>query len=341
VSGSGQKDECNWNHADCSRGAPPLPVAQKAKIGSMNDSMAQPRAELRSLELPGWKTAFNWIGAFALAVLFLASGLWKIIDSPGWAVRLTQLKFPEALSLAAALSLGIGETVGAVLVLVPKFRRWGALLTGLLLIAFMIYMGVNYTALKSADCSCFPFLKRVVDPMFFVEDGAMLLAAVAAGVWAKPASGIRSALVILGAVTVFAGVSYGVAAARQTGTKAPDTITVDGKPYSLQHGKILLFFFDPECIHCLNAGRAMSHYNWGDTAIVAIPIQQPQFAAGYLEDTKLKAGISNDFQELKAIFPYVAVPAGVALENGREKMPLTKFEGDEPAATLKQLGFVK
>jgi hypothetical protein len=31
----------------------------------------------------------------------------------------------------------------------------------------------------------------------------------------------------------------------------------------------------------------------------------------------------------------------VALENGREKMPLTKFEGDEPAATLKQLGFIQ
>ena len=311
-------------------------------MGSMIDSMAQPRAELPSFELPGWKTAINWLGACALAILFLASGLWKVIDSPGWAVRLTQVKFPEALSLAAAISLGIAETVGAVLVLVPKFRRWGALLTGLLLVAFMIYMGVNYTALKSADCSCFPFLKRVVDPMFFVEDGAMLLAALVAGVWAKPASGIRSALVILGAVAVFAGVSYGVAAARQAGTKAPDTITVDGKPYSLQQGKILLFFFDPECIHCLNAGKRMSQYNWGDTAIVAIPIQQPRFAAGYLEDTKLKAGISNDLEQLKAIFPYVAVPAGVALENGREKMALTKFEGgDEPLTTLKQLGFVK
>ena len=311
-------------------------------MGSMNDSMAQPQPGLAPLELPGWKTAVNWIGACALAILFLASGLWKIIDSPGWAVRLTELKFPESLSLAAALALGIAETVGAVLVLLPNFRRWGAMLTGLLLVAFMIYMGVNYAALKSADCSCFPFLKRVVDPMFFVEDGSMLLAAVVAGLWAKPPRGLRTALVILGAVAVFAGVSYGVAAARLTGTKAPDTITVNGKPYSLQHGKILLFFFDPECVHCLDAGKRMSHYNWGDTAVVAIPIQQPQFAAGYLEDTKLKAVVSNDLKQLKATFPYVAVPAGVALENGREKMALTKFEGgDEPLSTLRQIGFVK
>lgn len=308
----------------------------------MNDSMAQPRAELGSLEVPGWKTATNWTAAVLLAIVFLVSGLYKITDAPGWAIRLTQLRFPEPLSLAAALAAGITETVAGVLVLVPRFRRWGAILTGLLLVVFMIYMGLNYTALKGADCSCFPIVKRVVGPMFFVGDAALLLVALGAGVWSKPASGLRSALVVLGAVTVFAGVSYGVVAARQTGTKAPDTITVDGKPYSLQHGKILLFFFDPECVHCLNAGKQMSQYNWGDTKIVAIPIQQPQFAAGYLEDTKLKAVVSNDLQQLKAIFPYVGVPSGIALEDGREKAPLTKFEGDnEPAATLKQLGFIQ
>jgi hypothetical protein len=35
------------------------------------------------------------------------------------------------------------------------------------------------------------------------------------------------------------------------------------------------------------------------------------------------------------------VPAGVALENGRDKMHITNFVGDEPAATLKQLGFIQ
>ena len=310
-------------------------------MGSMNDSMAQARPGFAPLDLAGWKTALNWVGACALTVLFLASGLWKITDPQGWAVRLTQLKFPEALSLAGALVVGITETLAAVLVLVPRFRRWGAVLAGLLLTAFMIYMGVNYHALKSADCSCFPFLKRVVGPMFFAEDGVMLLAAVVAGAWSKPASGLRSVLVILGAVAVFAGVSYGVNEARQTGAKAPDTITVDGKPYSLQQGKILVFFFDPECIHCLDAGKRMSHYNWGETRIVAVPIQQARFAASYLDDTKLKAVVSNDLAQLKAIFPFVSVPAGVALENGREKMPLTKFEGDEPLATLRQLGFAR
>ncbi|MBZ5580347.1 MAG: DoxX family protein [Acidobacteriia bacterium] len=308
----------------------------------MNDSMAQPQPGLASLDLPGWKTAVSWVAGIVLAIVFLVSGLYKITDPQGWAVRLTQLQFPEHLSLAAALGVGMAETLGGVLVLVPRFRRWGAILTGLLLVAFMIYMAVNYTALKGADCSCFPIVKRVVGPLFFVGDAALLLIAACAGIWSKPSTGLRSAVIVLGAVAVFAGVSYGVDAARQSGAKAPDTITVDGKPYSLQQGKILLFFFDPECVHCLDAGKRMSHYNWGDTRVVAIPIQQPRFAAAYLEDTKLHAGISNDLAQLKAIFPYVAVPAGVALENGREKMPLTKFEGDgEPEATLRKLGFVQ
>jgi hypothetical protein len=213
--------------------------------------------------------------------------------------------------------------------------------TGLLLIAFMGYFAVNYTALHGAECSCFPFVKRVVGPGFFAGDAALLLAAVLAGMWSKPASGLRPAILILGAVAVFAGVSYGVAAVRQTGTKAPDTVTVNGQPYSLQQGKIFLFFFDPECLHCLDAAKRMSQYNWGDTKVVGIPIQQPQFAAGFLEDTKLKAVLTNDLQPLKRLFPFVSAPAGVVLENGHEKAPITNFDGPEPGATLKQLGLVK
>lgn len=310
-------------------------------MGSMDDSMAQARTVLAPLELSGWKTALNWIAALLLACLFLASGIWKVTDPQGWAVRLSELKFPHALSLAGAIVVGIAETVGAVLVLVPRFRRWGAMLTGLLLLAFMIYMGVNYNALHGADCSCFPFVKRVVGPMFFAGDAAMLLAAVLAGVWSKPASGFRSAAVILGTVAVFALVSYGVNAARLTGTKAPDTVTVDGKPYSIQEGKVFLFFFDPECLHCLDAAKRMSKYNWGDTRVVAIPVEQPQFAPGFLQDTKLKAVVSSDLKPLKALFPYVNVPAGVVLQDGREKTPLTNFDGDEPGATLKKLGYVQ
>ncbi|MBZ5727250.1 MAG: DoxX family protein [Acidobacteriia bacterium] len=295
---------------------------------------------MRPLELPGWKTALSWVAASLLAVLFLSSGIWKITDTQHWAVRVAQLKVPQSLSLAAALGLGIAETVGGVLVLVPRFRRWGAMLTGLLLVAFLIFFAVNYGALRGQECSCFPWVKRVVGPEFFLGDALLLLLAVAAGTWAKPPGSLRSAVVIVGAVAVFALVSYGVDVARQSGTKAPASVLVDGQPYSLEHGKVLLFFFNPECMHCLDAARRMSQFHWGDTRIVAVPVEQPQYAAQFLQETGLRGVVSTDFQKLKLVFTYTGYPSGVALVNGRERAPLTKFEGEEPRATLKQLGFV-
>jgi uncharacterized membrane protein YphA (DoxX/SURF4 family) len=306
----------------------------------MTDSMAQPRGGLASVELPGWKTALGWGAAVLLSFLFLISGLWKITDAQGAAVRMAQARVPESLSLAAALVFGIVETVCAVLILVPRFRRWGSILTGFLLLAFLAYFAVNYNLLRGADCSCFPWVKRVVGPGFFIGDGLMLLLAVFAGIWSRPPEGFRPAIMVLGAVVVFALVSYGTAAVRQTGVPAPESIAVGGQPYSLEHGKIFLFFFDPECMHCFDAAKRMSQYRWGDTKVVAIAIQQPQYAPQFLQDTGLRAAISTDLQKLKQVFPSVSVPAGVALENGREKASLTKFEGEEPGATLKQLGLV-
>src|SRR5664279_2809539 len=119
----------------------------------MNDSMSQPRQSLSPLELPGWKTALSWISAFLLACLFLVSGLWKITDAPAAAVRMVQALVPESLSLSAALAFGIAETLAGVLILVPRFRRWGAVLTSLLLLAFLAYFALHYTALRGADCS--------------------------------------------------------------------------------------------------------------------------------------------------------------------------------------------
>jgi len=50
-------------------------------------------------------------------------------------------------------------------------------------------------------------------------------------------------------------------------------------------------------------------------------------------------GIGNDLELLKKTFSFVAGPYGVALENGRQKAALSQFDGEEPAATLKKLGF--
>jgi len=122
---------------------------------------------------------------------------------------------------------------------------------------------------------------------------------------------------------------------------APAGIVVDGKPYSLKSGKIFLFYFDPACMHCFESAQRMSRMHWGDTKIVGVPISQPQFAGQFMQDTGFKMAITTDRDKLKAVFPYAGVPAGVAIENGRQKAALTKFDGEEPAATLKQLRLIE
>ena len=311
-------------------------------MDNMNDSMAQREESLPPLDLPGWKWALNWIAAVLTSLLFIVAGLWKITDPISAASRLAQAKVPESLSLAAALVLGIAETVAAVLVLVPRFRKWGAWLGSALLVAFMIYIGINYTALHGAECNCFPWIKRAVGPGFFIGDAVMLLLAVVAGFWARPSESKRSAVIVLCAVTVFALVSYGATAVRQHGVQAPPIVMVDGKPFSTQEGHVVIFFFDPECMHCFDVAKRMSKLEWRDTKIVGVPTVHPQFAPDFLHDTGLKvAGISTDIAPLKKTFPFGDPPAMAALENGRQKEPITKFDDPEPAATLRKLGFVK
>ena len=291
--------------------------------------------------MAGWKSVLSWICAALLCALFLFSGLWKITDVQTAAVRMVQARVPGQFGLAAALFFGIAETLGAVMILVPRLRRWGAILLGALLLAFMAYFAIQYNALRGADCSCVPWLKRVVGPGFFVGDTVLLLLAAGAAWGSQRPAGRRAAALIAAAVSVFAGVSYGVGAARETGTPAPESILVDGKPYSLAYGKVFVFYFDPACTHCFESAQRMSHFHWGETRIVGVPLELDRYAAQFAMDTGFRMAITTDRDKLKAVFPVAGVPAAVVLENGRQKAALTQFDGGEPAASLKQLGMIE
>src|SRR5579864_8573602 len=196
----------------------------------MHESTADP-AELglaaAGIDLPAWKKAISATAAVLLAVLFFVSGSWKLADPFWWSQFLTEFRVPAALAVPGTLATGIGETLGAVLILVPRFRRWGSMLISLLLVVFMLYIAANYSTLAGKDCSCFPLVKRTIGPGFFIGDGLMLVMAAVAGWWARRSENLRAALVILGAIAVFAGVSLGVNATRESGLKAPASITVD------------------------------------------------------------------------------------------------------------------
>lgn len=307
----------------------------------MDDSIAQPRLGSRPLELPAWKTVLSFSAAGLLGFLFIVSGVWKLIEPFEWATRVVQAKIPAPLGLPAALAVGITETFGGVLLLVPRFRRWGALVTGLLLVLFMAYFAYFYKELTGADCSCFPWLKRTVGPGFFVGDAAMLLLAVLAWMWSRRPESVRGALVILGTIAVFAASSLGITYARQSGSPAPESIVVQGQPYSLALGKHFIYFFDPECSHCFQAAKTMAAYKWKETTVIGVPTVNPQFAENFLKETGLNARLSSDMVKLKEAFPFRDAPFGVLVENGRQKETFRTFEGTEPEATLRKLGNVE
>jgi len=303
--------------------------------------MAQASPAPLSVELPVWKNAAAWVCAVLIGIFFIGAGLWKLTDHLGAATRMNQMLVPGALSVPTALFFGVVETFGGVLLFVPRFRRWGAALCTGMLIAFMVYMAWNYAALKGMDCTCFPWLERAVGPAFFWSDAAMMAMALLAGLWAPRGEGRKAVGLIFASILALAGVAYGITESRQSGTKAPDSITVEGQPYSLQQGRILLYFYDPECSHCDAAARRMSKHSWKSVTVIGLPTRVPQFAQYFMDSTNLKGKNSPDHESLKKLFPFGDPPYGVVLENGRMKAGLARFDEAEPEASLRKLGWIE
>lgn len=280
------------------------------------------------------------VSATILSLLFLASGIWKLTDLDATAERMVQSLVPVSLSMLAALTVAVAETFAAVLLLIPRYRRWGAWIAGLMLVAFMIYIGVLYDRLLGEDCNCFPWIRRVVGPAFFAGDAGMVLLAVAAGWWSVKSRGWRRAALVLGCVCLVACGSYAVSAIRRGRADVPETAIVDGRPVKLREGRVLLYFFNPECTHCLAVAREMSKHSWGSTRLVALPTSDPQFASSFLEEAGLRAGISPDAASLRKAWPFTEAPFAVALDRGRVVATFNSGQvvGEGYYATLKRFG---
>lgn len=289
-----------------------------------------------------WRNATGLSSGVLLAVVFLVSGLWKVLDPFSAAERMVQALIPDALGMPAAIGVGTAETFIAVLLLIPRYRRWGAWLAGLMLVAFMVYIGALYDRLLGDDCNCFPWIRRVVGPMFFISDAAMLLLAFGAAIWSRRPRGLRNPALVLAGVTVFALGSYWVNASVRSGIRAPDSIVVDGQQRSLGSGRYFLYFFDPECSHCLTVARELGRQQWRDAEIIAIPTVNPQFARAFLDDAGLKAGISPDAGLLRKTFTFTDSPYGVALSLGRQVGAYNSGELERAVvSSLRQLGFIR
>jgi hypothetical protein len=149
--------------------------------------------------------------------------------------------------------------------------------------------------------------------------------------------------VALASLIVLAGASFAVAKAGNRGLAAPTPIVVDGKRQAIDNGKVFLYFYDPQCMHCDAAARFMAKFDWGNTKVIGIPTTEPQFAPSFLHDTGLKAQTSLETAKLRGIFKFVDPPYGVALENGHQVASFNQaqFNAPLPKADLQKLGFVR
>lgn len=291
----------------------------------------------------GWKRTTAMVCAILLGIIFVVSGGWKVLSPFQTGEVLEQAQVPAGLGVLGAVVLGTVELFAAFLLFTPRLRRWGGALGSLLLIFFIGWIAYYYPVLVGRDCSCFPIIKRAVGPNFFVTDGIMLLLGLAAWAWSPAVKSAKVAGVVLAALAVVAVASFAINTAGRSHVQVPVPVTVDGKPTDLTHGKVFLFFYDPSCMHCDAASKFMSTLNWGDTKVVAIPTVNPQWAASFLHDTKLKASTSLDLEKLRKAFPFVDPPFGVALVNGQAKETFgqAQFNAPLPAPDLRKLGFIK
>ena len=299
--------------------------------------------DLSEVRASSWKKHAALIAGILLGLLFLVSGAWKVLDPFKTGELLEEAKVPAGFGVLGAASLGTLELLAAFLLFTPRFRRWGGLLGGGLLLFFIGWVGYFYQSLVGQECSCFPLIKRSIGPNFFVGDAVMLLLAVAAFVWSPAVKSLRVPMAAFATLAVFAMASYAWGASHHTGLEAPSPIVVDGKPQSIREGQVFLFFYDPVCMHCNAAAKFMSGFNWGNTRVIAIPTTMPQFAAGFLHDNGLKAGTALEVEKLRKTFQFVDPPYGVALVGGREKAAFgqAQFTPPAPQADLKKLGFIQ
>ncbi len=293
--------------------------------------------------MTGGKRTTSAICAILLGLIFLISGGWKVLNPLRTGELLEQARVPAGWGAIGASSLGALELVAAFLLFVPRFRKLGGILGSVLIVFFIGWIGYYYHALVGQECSCFPIIKRTVGPGFFVGDGVMLLFGIVASIWSPAVRSLRVPAMALVTVAALSGLSLGVAKLQSRGMEAPNPIVVDGKPQSIDDGKVFLFFYDPQCMHCDAAARFMAKLNWENTRVIAIPTTQPEFAPAFLHDTGLKAGTSLETEKLRKVFKFVDPPYGVALIDGRETEAFgqAQFNVPSPKAQLEKIGFVQ
>ncbi len=118
------------------------------------------------------------LARIVLAVTFLVSSIGKFLDLKGSRKAMRDFGLPESLAAPAAIGLPIVELITALLLIPTSTAWWGAILSFLLLAAFVGGIAYNMSQGRAPDCHCFGQIhSEPAGPRTLVRNG--LLAAVA------------------------------------------------------------------------------------------------------------------------------------------------------------------
>lgn len=90
-----------------------------------------------------------------LAAVFVVAGIGKLLDLKGSRSAMLGFGLPESLASPASVALPIVELIAAALLLPVRTAWWGAILSFLLLAAFVVGIAYNMKKGRAPDCHCF------------------------------------------------------------------------------------------------------------------------------------------------------------------------------------------
>jgi uncharacterized membrane protein YphA (DoxX/SURF4 family) len=292
-----------------------------------------------------------WVLSLALAGIFIVAGAWKLSAPALAGFRLVEVGVPSAAALPLAVLLGSLEVFSGVLLLWPVYRRWGALIIGVMLAVFMAYMGARYSTLKGTACGCLPGRSKGLGASFFIEDGLMLAAAIAIFVLARPAAErargwlLKPAIAL--AVILAAGIGW--AAIERTVLASGSSLTINVMDRSRRTAPMqlaprsatLIYFYNAQCLDCKKASAEIARLRFS-APLIAVPDTQPETGYEYLDAAGIKnVLVSSDYFDLASRFGVGRVPSLYIVRGGAAQTIIVDFERARFENTLRQNGLIE
>ncbi|MEZ4506444.1 MAG: redoxin domain-containing protein [Thermomicrobiales bacterium] len=118
------------------------------------------------------------LARIVLAITFLVSSIGKFLDLKGSRKAMRDFGLPESLAGPAAIGLPIVELITAVLLIPTSTAWWGAILSFLLLAAFIGGIAYNMKQGRAPDCHCFGQIhSEPAGPRTLIRNGLLALVA--------------------------------------------------------------------------------------------------------------------------------------------------------------------